>query len=220
MSSIAAMAPFFFKPKSVQALADVCAEIAAAAPNTPFLYYHYPDITGVTFPVHKFFTAALPKIPTLVGAKFTSVDMGDLAKCLTMEQGRFDMLNGYDVCLLAAASLGCKAGYIWQYSCDTCVSIGISYSYIGPVVKRIFDLVHTEQVESTGKVLQQAQALQFKVQNLFDVVEKYDSLGACFKELMKLKGFDFGHVRAPQKNLTAEQVAELHLAAQQLDFSL
>ncbi len=48
-------------------LVDFCRSVASAAPKTPFLYYHYPGITGVNLPVFDFFDKAHGVIPTLRG---------------------------------------------------------------------------------------------------------------------------------------------------------
>src|SRR3954452_2399986 len=50
-AGIAVMAPYYFKPKSVDELVSFCAEVAAAAPALPLYYYHYPRLTGVTLNV-------------------------------------------------------------------------------------------------------------------------------------------------------------------------
>jgi N-acetylneuraminate lyase len=51
----------------VGTLVEFCASVASAAPKTPFLYYHYPGITGVNLPVYDFFEKAHGAIPTLRG---------------------------------------------------------------------------------------------------------------------------------------------------------
>jgi len=45
--SFSSVAAFYFKPLSVENLADCMAEIAGAAPDLPFYYYHIPILTGV-----------------------------------------------------------------------------------------------------------------------------------------------------------------------------
>jgi N-acetylneuraminate lyase len=42
-------APSYFKPANVDQLAKCCVEIARAAPNTAFYYYHIPVLTGGNF---------------------------------------------------------------------------------------------------------------------------------------------------------------------------
>src|SRR5690242_1555918 len=45
-AAVAALAPSYFKPTSVDALAACCAEVAAAAPGLPFYFYDIPVLTG------------------------------------------------------------------------------------------------------------------------------------------------------------------------------
>ena len=47
-SAVGCMAPFCFKPTKVEDLVAFCAEVASAAPDLPFYYYHIPCVTGVT----------------------------------------------------------------------------------------------------------------------------------------------------------------------------
>lgn len=51
-------------------------EVASAAPNTPLLYYHFADKTGVNFSCVKLIEKAKEVIPTFAGVKFTGWDMG------------------------------------------------------------------------------------------------------------------------------------------------
>ena len=66
---IAMVAPFYFKPKSLEDLISQCAHVAKAAPNTPFYYYNIPGLTGVSFPLIDFMEAAARRIPTFAGLK-------------------------------------------------------------------------------------------------------------------------------------------------------
>ena len=49
--AIAAVAPSYFKPGSVEALVESMRIISAAAPSLPFYFYHIPALTGVCFPM-------------------------------------------------------------------------------------------------------------------------------------------------------------------------
>ena len=73
VDAIAGMAPSFFRPTSAAALVDFLAPVAAAAPNTPFFYYHFPSITNCTVNASEFFKEAKEtgRIPTLAGMKYT-----------------------------------------------------------------------------------------------------------------------------------------------------
>ena len=45
--AISAIPPAYFKPASLEILVASLAEIARAAPELPFFYYHIPRVTGV-----------------------------------------------------------------------------------------------------------------------------------------------------------------------------
>ena len=55
------------KPESVDALVSYCKDVAAAAPKTPFFYYHFPGITNVHFTAISFLERASKVIPNLQG---------------------------------------------------------------------------------------------------------------------------------------------------------
>lgn len=94
--SIACMSPTFFKPLGIEGLVTWCQRVAQAAPDLPFYYYHIPSMTGVNVPVNQFLKLAGPRIPNLVGAKFTYEDLNDFQQCLQQENGKYDMLFGRD----------------------------------------------------------------------------------------------------------------------------
>ena len=76
------MSPSYFKPRSVEALAACCAEIAAAAPQVPFYFYDIPHLSGVSLPMPDFLALAGERIPTLAGLKFTNADLVSFQRCL------------------------------------------------------------------------------------------------------------------------------------------
>lgn len=45
---IATLPPFYYKPSDVDSLVRYMRQIWTAAPDIPLLYYHYPEVTGVT----------------------------------------------------------------------------------------------------------------------------------------------------------------------------
>ena len=53
-AAVAALPPFYFKPATVPTLVACMAEIAAAAPDLPFYYYHIPGLTGVNLDMVEF----------------------------------------------------------------------------------------------------------------------------------------------------------------------
>src|SRR5262245_35366271 len=56
--AISAVAPSYVKPKSLEVLIEWCAELASAAPETPFYFYDIPHLTGVSFSMPEFLEQA------------------------------------------------------------------------------------------------------------------------------------------------------------------
>ena len=52
--AFATIAPTFFRVTNLEQLVDYCAQIAEAAPNLPFYYYHFPAMAGADLPMHDF----------------------------------------------------------------------------------------------------------------------------------------------------------------------
>src|SRR5690606_3132594 len=80
--AIAAGAACCFKPVSVENLTDSMAQFAAAAPNTPFYYYHIPALTGVVMEMVQFLQLGEARIPTLAGIKYTAATIYEYQACL------------------------------------------------------------------------------------------------------------------------------------------
>ena len=110
-AAIAAVAPFYHRPQSIMDLVDFCAELAEAAPQTPFYYYHIPSMTGVGFLMADFLRAARERVPTLAGIKYTHDDLTDYARCLEIAGDRYEVFFGRDEMLLSASgSRGARGG--------------------------------------------------------------------------------------------------------------
>ena len=105
-AAIAAMAPSFFKPRTVGDLLDWCAAIAIAAGDTPFYFYHIPTMTGVALSMPELLDRAAARVPNCAGLKFTDSDLMALQMCLRAQGGRYDVLWGSDENLLAALAPG------------------------------------------------------------------------------------------------------------------
>src|SRR5262249_54096156 len=120
-TAIAALAPSYFKPGSVDALIACCAEIAGAAPDVPFYFSAFPSMTGVRRPIPEFLANAPDRIPTLAGLKFTNPDLMAFQACLRAGDGRFDILWGVDESLLAALALGAEG------------AVGSTYNFAAPI---------------------------------------------------------------------------------------
>ncbi len=188
--AIAAIAPLDFPPSSVENLVAWCAVIAAAAPKTPFYYYHIPARTKLPFKGIDFLRAAAERIPNLRGLKFTDCDLVDLGNCLDFQDGRFEMLSGQDAMLLASLATGAAGG------------LGGTYAFAGRLYRQLADAF------ADGDIAK-AQSLQGQVRRMFGLICSTGNQISAGKWLMGQIGVDCGPVRAASGNLPPEKLAAL-----------
>lgn len=197
-AAIAAVAPSYFKPKSLDVLIAWCRELAAAAPDTPFYFYDIPVTTGVALPMAEFLEQAPGHVPTLAGVKFTNPDLMTLQRLLRAGGGRFDVLYGIDEQLLAAAVLGARG------------AVGSGYNFATPLYNRLLAAVRANDYEA-------ARAEQYRGVELVAVLMRYGYLSAA-KEVMRVRGVDLGPVRLPHTPLDAAQATALRRELAALGF--
>lgn len=187
--SIAALAPSYFKPASVDSLVDVCASIAHSAPALPFFYYHIPSMTGVNVSMPAFLESASLRIPTLAGIKFSTNDLMQFRRCATMDNGKYTMFFGSDEMLLGAIAMGARG------------AVGSTYNYAAPNYLKMMDAYDAQDMPT-------AQEYASRAVSLVEVLVKYGVMQTG-KEIMAMRGVDCGPVRLPLKQLTNEQKKRL-----------
>ena len=197
-TAIAALAPSYFKPKSLDALVDCCSQVAGAAPGVPFYFYDIPVLTGVQFPMPEFLAAAADRIPTLAGIKFTNADLMAYQKCLQAHDGRFDIPWGIDECLLAALAVGAVGG------------VGSTYNFAAPVYHRLLAAFDRGDLAA-------ARAEQYRSVQLVELLAGYGYMAAA-KAVMAVLGVEVGPARLPNGNLTAAQHLELRARLDSIGF--
>lgn len=195
--AIAALSPSYFKPKTLDALVACCADVAAAAPGTPFYFYDIPALTGVQFPMPEFLAAA-DRIPTLAGIKFTNPDLMAFQNCLHALGGRFDIPWGVDEYLLAAVAVGAVGG------------VGSSYNFAAPIYHRLLAAVGRGDLAA-------ARVEQFRSVQLIELLAGFGYMAAA-KAVMGFLGVEVGPARLPNGNLTTEQKSRLQDRLDQLGF--
>jgi len=186
--AISAVAAFYFKPANVVNLVDCMAQIAAAAPDTPFYYYHIPALTGVGMDMVEFLRLGEKKIPNLAGIKYTAATIHEYQACLNFKEGKFDVLFGYDELLLPALAVGAKG------------AVGSTYNFAAPLYLRVMELFECGN-------LHEAQQLQLLLVNMIREMVKFSPIPAQ-KAIMAMIGMDLGPSRLPLVSLS-EQDKEL-----------
>lgn len=185
--AIAAMAPNYFKPRSVEALVDFCAPIAAAAGEAPFYYYDIPAMTGVSLPMAEFLERGGKVMPNLAGVKFSSSDLMALQQCLAAQDGRFNILFGSDETLVSSLALGAHG------------AVGSTYNYAAPIYHEILAAMRLGNVAA-------ASAWQLKSVRLVEILLEFGVLAAG-KAAMALAGIECGPVRPPNRALSEAEIA-------------
>ena len=199
-TAIAAMAPCFAKPADPEALAEFCVPIAAAAPDLPFYFYHIPGMTGVNMSMAQFMKVAGRRIPTLVGLKYSHDDLVDLAACVALDDGRFEILFGKDEILLAALSLGVRG------------AVGSTYNFMAPLYNRVIAAFDAGDLPA-------ARREQMRSVELVRMLLRFGpAFMAAGKAVMERLGIDCGPVRSPLRPLTPEQAVQLDEQLTRLGF--
>ena len=197
-AAFAATPPFYFRPGSVSGLVDCVAEIAAAAPQLPFYYYHIPHLTGVALSMTEFLHQAKERIGNLAGIKYTSPTLYEFQSCMAVGGGRFNMVFGVDEMYLAGLATG-AAG-----------AVGNTYNRAPALYRRI-----RENFEAAR--LAEARRLQLLSVRMVELVQKYRPLPAL-KAMMKFAGIDCGPTRLPLAAMRADEIEALRRGLDELGF--
>lgn len=195
---IALTSPSYYKPAALDDLIAFCSEVAEAAPETPFFYYHIPSVTGVNFRMSEMLRLAAPHIPTLQGMKYTHNDMTDLTECLALDDGKWEILFGMDEIMLAAAAFG-VTGFV-----------GSTYNYCAPLYVEILRRFGSGDVAGARSL----QTLSMRMVRLWD---KYKGSNAG-KAMMAMVGEDCGPPRLPQRALSEADAADLRSRLEAIGF--
>jgi len=196
-AAIAALAPSYFKPKSVADLVSCCATIAASAPKTPFYFYDIPVLTGVHLSMPDFLAQGRKKIPNLAGIKWTNADLYSYQLC-QHTPGNFDLPWGNDEYLLAALALGAVG------------AVGSTYCFAAPVYHRLMAAFAAGDLAT-------ARQEQYRSCQLVQTLAGFGYMGAA-KATMKMLGVEVGPARLPNANLASGQVKELRAKLKSLGF--
>lgn len=194
--ALSATCPTYFKIQSVDLLVDCVAEVAAAAPDLPFYYYHVPALTGASLSIVEFLQRGAARIPSLRGIKFTSTDLHEYQACLECDAGRFDILYGRDEMLLSALAVGGQG------------AVGSTYNILTPIFSQVLACVAQGDWDAARRHQSRATAI-------INTLLKYDVLPAL-KASMKWIGLDCGPCRLPLKRLSPEDSRRLERDLKQL----
>ncbi|CAH1111821.1 unnamed protein product [Psylliodes chrysocephalus] len=104
VDSILCLPELYFKPSSIEDLVDYLKIISEAAPKTPLLYNHNPEMTGVNLNMVNFLNNSAMYIPTFCGLEYVSNDLDDGVALL--DNGKYAIFFGVDSLVSMAFSMG------------------------------------------------------------------------------------------------------------------
>ena len=197
---IGAMATPFPKIGSIEQLCRYCEEIASAAPELPFYYYHIPAFNGAFLSMYDFLKAVDGRIPNFAGIKYTFESLYEYNRCRRYQNGKFDMLHGQDETILPCLAMGGAQG-----------GIGGTTNYNGRCLTGILEAWEKGDLEK-------ARQLQDFAQDVIDVICNFRGNIVGGKRIMKLIGLDLGPNRVPFMSVTEEEEQELRRQLEAIDF--
>ncbi|KAM9324722.1 N-acetylneuraminate lyase [Gastrophryne carolinensis] len=198
--AISAVSPSFLKPSSPDDLVLYLKEVAGAAPNLPFYYYHIPSLTGLKFSVCDLVSKMKDHIPSFRGVKFSDVNLLDFSMCIHKHE-QFDFYFGVDEQLLGALVFGAHG------------AVGSTYNYLGATTNKM--LAAFEEGN-----LKKAREIQHKIQEFVTFVFASGWGLAEFKNIMSLiSGIDLGSTRLPlSSSWKAGDAENVRAELKRLDF--
>ena len=197
---IGAMATPFPKIGNIEQLCRYCEEIASAAPELPFYYYHIPAFNGAFLSMYDFLKAVDSRIPNFAGIKYTFESIYEYNRCRRYQNGKFDMLHGQDETILPCLAMGGAQG-----------GIGGTTNYNGRCLTGILEAWEKGDLEK-------ARQLQDFAQDVIDVICNFRGNIVGGKRIMKLIGLDLGPNRVPFMSVTEEEEQELRRQLEAIDF--
>jgi N-acetylneuraminate lyase len=181
-----AVAPYYFKPSSVNALVDCLVEIAGGAPKLPFYYYHIPELSGVHANMVELLQLAPTKMTNFAGIKYTAPFINEFQTLIAASQGRFDILFGRDEMLLSGLAGGATG------------AVGSTYNFAAPLYRKVMAALQRGDVEEAKRCQGQSVAM-------VNILLGYRG-HAGLKTAMSLRGVDCGPTRLPIVALKPEEV--------------
>lgn len=197
---IGSMAPPFPHIGRIEELVKYCEQIAAAAPELPFYYYHIPAFNGAYLPMVELLKAVDGRIPNFAGIKYTYESLYEYNQCRLYKNGKYDMLHGQDETILPSLAQGGARG-----------GIGGTTNYNGRELVAIIDSWQKGDIEA-------ARMHQNFAQAVINVICHYRGNIVAGKRIMKLIGFDLGPNRVPFQNMTDAEEQQMKAELEAIGF--
>ena len=194
VDAIAAIPPIYFRLPDYS-IAKYWNDMSAAAPNTDFVIYNIPQLSGTTLTPALY--AEMRKNPRVIGVKNSSMPTQDIQ--IFVAEGGDDhiVFNGPDEQFISGRVIGAKAG------------IGGTYAVMPDLFLKLNELIKQSDFET-------AKELQYAINDvIYKMVSGRANLYAVIKEILRLnEKLDLGSVREPLEPLHEEDLVIAKEAAE------
>ncbi len=190
----AVVAPYYYRYDE-KALYQYYTEAAKAVPDFPVLLYNLPGCTQNPLPADLILRLA-EKVDNIVGIKDSSGNMGSLTRLLGGAPKGFNVINGSD-----------EYGFQFFRAGGMAVVSGTSN-----VCPELYVSIHKNLRQGNEKKAWKDQVTLERACRVFE----YGAKVSVFKEGMRLRGFDPGAVRPPQRELSAAEKRKLASGLEEL----
>lgn len=196
--AVAVLAPYYFKPASVELMAQFCIGIGEAVPNLGLYFYHIPALTGANLSMIDFLATIDGRLSNFRGIKYTHNDLMDFRRCLLFADGKYDILWGWDEIFLAAMAMGARG------------AVGSTFNYAAPVYYELMAAFDAGNLD-------RARAMQDQSIAIVKLLGKYGGI-AVGKAFMRAVGLECGKFRLPVANMTDAQYQDFLTDLDSIDF--
>lgn len=187
VDAIAAIPPIYFRLPAYS-IARYWNDMSKAAPNTDFIIYNIPQLSGTTLTRDLY--AEMRKNPRVIGVKNSSMPTQDIQMFVADGGDDHIVFNGPDEQFISGRVIGAKAG------------IGGTYGVMPDLFLKLNELIKQSDFET-------AKELQYAINDvIYKIVSGRANLYAVIKEILRLnEKLDLGSVRAPLEPLHEEDLA-------------
>lgn len=181
VDAIAAIPPIYFRLPAYS-IARYWNDMSKAAPNTDFIIYNIPQLSGTTLTRDLY--AEMRKNPRVIGVKNSSMPTQDIQMFVADGGDDHIVFNGPDEQFISGRVIGAKAG------------IGGTYGVMPNLFLKLNELIKESDFET-------AKELQYAINDvIYKMVSGRANLYAVIKEILRLnEKLDLGSVRAPLEPL-------------------
>ena len=187
VDATAAIPPIYFRLPAYS-IARYWNDMSKAAPNTDFIIYNIPQLSGTTLTRDLY--AEMRKNPRVIGVKNSSMPTQDIQMFVADGGDDHIVFNGPDEQFISGRVIGAKAG------------IGGTYGVMPDLFLKLNELIKESDFET-------AKELQYAINDvIYKMVSGRANLYAVIKEILRLnEKLDLGSVRAPLEPLHEEDLA-------------